>query len=172
MPITSDISLVAHCGLYCGACGAHLRGRCPGCHNNQKAAWCKVRTCCIEQGYSSCADCKDYTDPLQCKKYNNIISRIIGFILCSDRASCIRQIKNIGLQGHADAMAKQQKHTIKRGTVYTAPPIWHDRVWDYLKISPDDGQPEKIQPCIGKGHPNVIRKTLSPNFARSDKYSG
>jgi hypothetical protein len=31
--------LVAHCGLYCGACGAYLKGRCPGCHENVKAGW-------------------------------------------------------------------------------------------------------------------------------------
>jgi len=35
--ITSNAELVAYCGLYCGACGAYLKGRCPGCHENKKA---------------------------------------------------------------------------------------------------------------------------------------
>ncbi len=114
--ITSDVALVAYCGLYCGACGSYLKGRCPGCHGNQKASWCKVRTCCIEHDYPSCADCKEFTDPRQCKIYNNFISRIVGFVLRSDRAACIMQIKAIGMQGHADTMAKQQKQTIRKGT--------------------------------------------------------
>jgi len=29
--IIADEKLVAKCGLYCGACGAYLKGRCPGC---------------------------------------------------------------------------------------------------------------------------------------------
>ena len=40
--IVADPKLVAYCGLYCGACGAYLRGRCPGCIENYKATWCKV----------------------------------------------------------------------------------------------------------------------------------
>ena len=49
--------LVARCGLYCGACGSYLKGRCPGCRENVKATWCKVRACCGEHSYASCADC-------------------------------------------------------------------------------------------------------------------
>ena len=48
--IISDPKLVAFCGLYCGACKAYLKERCPGCHDNEKATWCKVRTCCLENG--------------------------------------------------------------------------------------------------------------------------
>lgn len=113
--ITSDPSLVAYCGLYCGACRSYLKERCPGCHENAKATWCQVRSCCIEKSYSSCADCKDFADTQSCKKYNNVISKIIGFVLRSDRGACIKQIKKIGLQGHAHTMAKEQKQTIKRG---------------------------------------------------------
>lgn len=112
--ITADSALVAYCGLYCGACKAYRKGRCPGCHDNQKATWCKVRTCCREHAYTSCADCTDYTDPRQCRKYNNFISKTIGLVLRSDRAACIRQIKELGLQGHADAMAGQGKQTIRK----------------------------------------------------------
>jgi len=112
--ITSDPALVAYCGLYCGACGSYLKERCPGCHGNTKASWCNIRKCCLERGFASCADCTDYPDPRQCGKFNNFISKIIGFVLRSDRAACIMQIKKIGIQGHADTMAKQQKQTIKR----------------------------------------------------------
>jgi hypothetical protein len=112
--IAADAELVAYCGLYCGACGAHLKGRCPGCHENQKASWCKVRSCCAANGYTSCAACKQRDDPLDCKMFNNIIAKLFGLIFRSDRAACIRQIKNLGIQGHAENMARSQRHTIKR----------------------------------------------------------
>jgi hypothetical protein len=115
--ITSNPALVAYCGLYCGACGAYLKDRCLGCHDNKKASWCKVRTCCMELHYSSCAECKDFADPMQCGKYNNFISRAVGFVLRSDRSACIKQIKAVGMQGHADIMTAQKKQTIRRGTV-------------------------------------------------------
>jgi len=112
--IVSRADLVAYCGLYCGACSSYLKDRCPGCHENEKATWCKVRTCCIEQRYSSCAECKEFTDPRTCKKYNNFISKVIGLVLRSDRPACIAQIKEIGIQGHADVLSKQRKQTIKK----------------------------------------------------------
>lgn len=113
-PIVADVNLVARCGLYCGACGAHRRGRCPGCHDNEKATWCKVRTCCRETGCSSCADCKSVADPADCGKFNNLIAKIFGFIFRSDRRACILQIREKGLQGHAEIMASEQKHSIRR----------------------------------------------------------
>ncbi|EKD82695.1 MAG: hypothetical protein ACD_39C01150G0003 [uncultured bacterium] len=114
--ITANIEMVAYCGLYCGACASYLKERCPGCHDNQKASWCKIRTCCMEKGYLSCADCRDFSDPQQCSKYNNFISKIVGFVLRSDRAACIKQIKKSGIQGHAEIMAREKKQTIKRGS--------------------------------------------------------
>jgi len=111
----SNPDLVAYCGLYCGRCSRYLKERCPGCHENEKASWCEIRKCCKENIYSSCADCKEFSDPNQCKKYNNFIARIIGFLLNSDRSACIRQIKKIGIQEHANTMAKENKQTIKKG---------------------------------------------------------
>jgi hypothetical protein len=113
--IISDPGLVAHCGLYCGACGAYRKGRCPGCRENAKATWCKVRSCCQEREFDTCADCGEFPDPQDCAKYNNLIARIFGFVFRSDRAACIRQIREIGLQGHADTMAAQGRQSIRRG---------------------------------------------------------
>lgn len=112
--IVSSPDLVAYCGLYCGACGSYLRGRCPGCHENAKASWCAVRSCCMQNEYASCADCKEFSDPNECKKFNNFISKVFGFIFRSDRAACIRQIATLGIQGHADDMAMHKRQTIKR----------------------------------------------------------
>jgi len=70
----------------------------------------------MEQEYSSCADCREFEDPKECKKFNNVISKVVGFVLRSDRAACVKQIKKMGIQGHADTMTKQKKQTIKKGT--------------------------------------------------------
>jgi hypothetical protein len=113
-PIVADVKLVAYCGLYCGACGAYRRGRCPGCHENQKAAWCRVRTCCMENDYWSCAQCKSPSDPRDCRKCTNFISRLFGLIFRSDRRACIAQIRKKGLHAHAELMAAAQTRTIRR----------------------------------------------------------
>ena len=40
--IVADTNLIGYCGLYCGACKRYLKDKCPGCHKNEKAAWCKT----------------------------------------------------------------------------------------------------------------------------------
>ncbi|HWR72061.1 MAG TPA: DUF3795 domain-containing protein [Nitrospirota bacterium] len=111
--IVADTGLVAYCGLYCGACRSYLRDRCRGCHENEKATWCKVRVCCLEQGYSSCAECTAFADPALCGKFNNFISKVVGFILRSDRRACILQIRERGLKGHGEDMALNKRQTIR-----------------------------------------------------------
>ncbi len=112
--IVADRKLVAYCGLYCGACGSYLKGRCPGCHENTKASWCKVRSCCAENGYASCANCSVYSDPNECKLFNSFISRAIGLVLNSNRQACVMQIRRVGLDEHAALMTKRKRQTIPR----------------------------------------------------------
>jgi hypothetical protein len=111
--ITADKDLIAFCGLYCGSCRSYLKGKCPGCKENTNASWCKVRQCCMENDLQSCADCK--TMALEsCKKYNNFISAIFGYIFNSDRKACIDRIKEIGYDDFAVEMADSKRQTIKR----------------------------------------------------------
>ncbi len=112
--ITVDPKLVAYCGLYCGACRSYLNDRCPGCHDNAKAAWCKVRTCCTAAGYASCGDCREVADAMDCRKFNNLISKVFGLVFRSDRGACVRQIKALGVAGHAEKMAAAGQQTIRR----------------------------------------------------------
>jgi hypothetical protein len=111
--VVTDKNLIAYCGLYCGACGSYLKGKCAGCKENIKASWCKVRECCIENEYLSCADCQK-EELMECRKYNNFISKIFGFVFRSDRAACIKQIKETGYEGFALEMATNKTQTIKR----------------------------------------------------------
>ena len=106
--------LVAYCGLYCGACKSYLKSRCQGCGKNEKASWCKVRSCCIGKSISSCAECTEYPTPNDCRMFHNLIARLFGLLFHSDRGACIEQIRTFGLEGHAQRMAEQCIHTIKR----------------------------------------------------------
>ncbi|HNW44162.1 MAG TPA: DUF3795 domain-containing protein [Elusimicrobiales bacterium] len=112
--IKADENLVAKCGLYCGACGAYLKGRCPGCAGNEKASWCKPRKCCAERKYGSCADCADFKAYEDCGKLYNFISRAISLFTGSDRPGSLRRIKEIGRAAYAAEMAAARAHAVKR----------------------------------------------------------
>lgn len=104
MPAPSE-KLVAACGLYCGACPRYLQRKCPGCAKYDKATWCKVRSCCAEHGYISCADCTIM--PLaECKKFNSFMAKIFGLIFKSDRKGCIARIREAGYEQFIGEMQK------------------------------------------------------------------
>lgn len=111
--IVADENLVSMCGLYCGACRRYLNESCLGCAENHKAGWCKVRACCLENKYASCADCKMFADCKNCKKFNNFISKIFQFLFHSDRHACVMRIKAIGRKKFAEEMAAAKLQTIK-----------------------------------------------------------
>ena len=112
--IKKDLNLIAFCGLYCGACKKFLMDKCLGCVNNKKASWCKVRLCCLENKYQSCADCKKFINNNECKKLNNFFSKIIGFILKSNRNACLELIKEKGYEKFAEEMTKRGMSSIKK----------------------------------------------------------
>lgn len=115
-PVTAavDPGLVAYCGLYCAACRSYRKGRCPGCRENVKATWCAVRTCCMDHGYANCAACDNVDDFRACKKLNNFISKIFGFVFRSDRPASIERIREIGADGFAREMAERGEMSVKR----------------------------------------------------------
>ena len=113
--ITINAGLIARCGLYCGACARYLKEACPGCAENEKASWCGVRSCCGERGLGSCADCGDFADVRDCKKFNNPMARIFGFIFRSDRAACVRLIRELGRDAFAREMAGRGTSSVRRG---------------------------------------------------------
>lgn len=114
LEIKQDPSLVAYCGLYCGACRSYLKGRCPGCHENRKATWCKVRTCCGEHSYTTCASCQEFPDPQDCRKFNNLMARVIGVLFNSNRRACVLKIRELGVERFATFMTEQKRQTLPR----------------------------------------------------------
>lgn len=111
---SGDPKLIAFCGLYCGECGAFKRGRCPGCAGNAKATWCAVRACCLDAKRDSCAACPAHADPRACGKYHNWISRLFGFVFRSDRAACVRRLREVGPEAFAGEMARTGRQSMKR----------------------------------------------------------
>ncbi len=111
--IVTDKALVAYCGLYCGACRSYLNGKCPGCAGNIKATWCTIRQCCMDNEFKSCADC-NLMALNSCKKFNNFVGKVFGFVFNSDRAVCIAAIKEKGYSAFATDMAQSGKPSIAR----------------------------------------------------------
>ncbi|MCG8700754.1 MAG: DUF3795 domain-containing protein, partial [Bacteroidales bacterium] len=87
--VIPNSELIAKCGLYCGACKRYLNDNCPGCADNSKASWCKIRSCCMDKEIASCADCDDYTNVAECKLRSGFMTNIFSFIFNSDRNACI-----------------------------------------------------------------------------------
>lgn len=107
------IKNISFCGLYCGNCPKYKKEKCPGCAGNAKASWCKIRSCCIENNYKSCAECSD-PGIESCKKFNNPLGTLFGIIFNSDRASGIRMIQNDGCEAFVMEMNKTNRMTIPR----------------------------------------------------------
>jgi hypothetical protein len=42
------------------------------------------------------------------------MSKVFGLVFRSDRAACIEQIKQLGINGHARSIADKGIHTIRR----------------------------------------------------------
>lgn len=116
MPKTdgSKNSNIAFCGLYCEECRKYRKGKCPGCAGNEKASWCGIRKCCMENSLKSCAECATFSDPMECKEFNNPISKVIGFIFNSDRGKCIRYIKENGYGAFSSHMDELGRMSMKK----------------------------------------------------------
>jgi hypothetical protein len=112
--VFADPDLVACCGLYCGACDAYLKEKCPGCRKSQKNGWCGIKLCAADKGIASCADCLQFKDPRDCGKFNNFISKVMGLVFNSDRPACIGELKQLGPKAYAAKMAWLSQRTIPR----------------------------------------------------------
>lgn len=110
----ADKNLVAYCGLYCGSCKKYLLEKCPGCAQNEKATWCKIRSCCMKDKYFSCADCQKHKQIADCKNFKSFISKFFSLLFNSDRVACVDMIKKIGRENYAEEMSKREDMTIKR----------------------------------------------------------
>ena len=121
--IEVNTKMIAACGLYCGACKKYRMGKCPGCHETEKASWCKIRKCCMEKGFHTCAECErlrvgerssGMMDVKDCRLHNNLIGKFFAFVFRSNRPACIRYIRENGEQAFAEEMTKRGEQTMKK----------------------------------------------------------
>lgn len=111
-PIINSTELIAACGLYCGACKKYLKDKCPGCTKNRTATWCKIRQCCRNNGYKTCAECD--MNISKCKYHKTFINKLYSFIFNSDRPACIRYIRRNGEKAYAERMTWEEQMSIRR----------------------------------------------------------
>jgi hypothetical protein len=115
---TANTNLISYCGFYCGACPNFKKDKCEGCKGDSvKCAVgfksCKVRPCCIENGYSSCAECEQYDSVKSCKLYNPFMVNFFQFLMSSRRRKGIEMIKEKGEEVFAAFMHDKNWVTIK-----------------------------------------------------------
>lgn len=96
--MTDNEQLIAYCGLYCKFCPSSTSGKCEGCRGNSAKhsvlyKRCKVKPCCVKNGFFTCADCTIYASVKECKKYNPLLLKIASWVESSDRSKAIEMIK-------------------------------------------------------------------------------
>ena len=111
-PITANTEYIAACGLYCGACRKFLTEKCAGCKGNEKTTWCKIRKCCEEKGFQTCAECQ--IAATDCPNHSTFTSKLFSFLFRSDRPACIQYIKENGPQAFAEEMTRRKCQTMKK----------------------------------------------------------
>jgi len=106
--------LVAYCGLYCGTCKSYRKGKCSGCAKNEKATWCKIRTCNIDNEYANCTKCT-LIDRAECKKLNNPIGKVFEFVFRTDRQKSLQFIQDKGSKAYSYKMWSMGQMSFKKG---------------------------------------------------------
>lgn len=113
--IEKNPELISACGLYCGACNAYQKGKCPGCAEKTNAAWCKIRLCCKENQIGNCSECKKYASVSDCNYFNNVFANLFAFVFRSDRLANIEMLKNKGDEIFVDYMSEHKLVSLKKG---------------------------------------------------------
>ncbi len=111
---SSNVNLIAACGLYCGSCRKFVKGNCPGCRKNVKASWCKIRSCNQEHHTANCTECS-ITNSEECKLLNNTIGKFFKFVFKTDRLASLQYITNNGPQSYVEKMTMLKQMAIKKG---------------------------------------------------------
>ena len=116
--INKDETLIAHCGFYCGACPTYTSGKCEGCRGNSpKCAVgvknCPVKQCCVENGFSTCADCTKFATTDDCKKYNPFSFKFAEWISSMSRKKAIEMIREKGQAEFVSFMANKNWVAVK-----------------------------------------------------------
>lgn len=115
-----DTNLISYCGFYCGACPKFTKGQCEGCKGDNSLCAvgykaCKVRPCCKENEYNTCADCNIYASVKDCRIYNPFMIKLGQFITATNRRKGIEMIKEKGELEFVKFMIDKNWVSIKTG---------------------------------------------------------
>ena len=94
---------IAPCGLFCTSCGKFKRGKCQGCQIEAGFSRCGIRLCCIDKQIITCAECTEFAAPKdfrECKKVNNVISKVISLFTGSDRPAALALLRDRGKEAY------------------------------------------------------------------------
>ena len=115
MPILSEPGRDAHiaaCGLFCTNCSRFKSNKCQGCQVAPPFKSCPVRKCCAEKSVTDCGQCDEFAAPRdyrECKKLNNIISKVIGFMVGSHRTAGCAMLRDQGREHYLEHKAATGK---------------------------------------------------------------
>ncbi len=114
----SNTSMISYCGFYCASCPKFKKGQCEGCKgDNPKCAVgykaCKVKPCCTENEYRSCADCDKFESVKNCKIYNPFLIKFGQFLTRTNRRKGIEMIKEKGEEEFVNFMTDKDWVTFK-----------------------------------------------------------
>lgn len=86
--------IIANCGLVCTDCGMYKKEKCKGCFSGKPMFTnCPIKKCVTEKNIQTCAECKEFSDLKKCKKLNNLISKVVGFIFRTDRIGNLNKMR-------------------------------------------------------------------------------
>ncbi len=111
---SNNIELIAACGLYCGSCRKYIAGKCPGCKENTKASWCKIRSCNNENYTPNCSQCTLVAKG-DCKILNNSVGKVFKWIFKTDRLASLRYISRYGQDAYVYKMTELKQMSVKVG---------------------------------------------------------
>ncbi len=64
------------------------------------------RGCVLEREIATCAECTDFKNLKQCRKLNNLIAKIFGFIFRSNRIGNLERIREVAVEQFAREMER------------------------------------------------------------------
>ena len=108
--MASENIVIAHCGLVCSDCGAFRKGKCTGCYGEKPMFRnCPVKKCCLAGQRATCAECAEFPDLRQCRKLNNLISKLFGLVFRTNRIANLLRLRAVGpVEFRAEAAASRR----------------------------------------------------------------
>lgn len=111
------IENIGCCGAFCGTCKVRKENACIGCkvgygtgERDLTKAKCKMKTCCISKGHTTCADCKTLNE---CSVINEFYNKN-GYKYKKYKEA----VSYIGTHGYSSFLKQTEKWTMQYGKYY------------------------------------------------------